>query len=176
MVPQCFIKNMLRSLIVVHFGGVHAEIRRCRVDFPSGFQETVESLAWVLRLEERAFAAAGSSFEKDIRTRIEPANDANFLQSDAIGLAEDHSATGGENDTADADGLLEDSLLDLPKVRLAVIGEDFGDGTILGLNDEFIRVDETVAGQSGHAPAHGRLAAAHEANQYDVGKHPPTLS
>lgn len=176
MSPQRLVQNVLRGLIVIQMRGIDAKIGHICVDFPPGTEESVEAFAGIFGLKERALAAAGGALEEDFRVGIEPPDDADLAQGDLIWLAEHQPATRGEDDPENAHRLLQDALLHRSKVRFSGIGKDFRDGAVFSLRHQIVCVDEAVPGQSSQATAHGRFAAAHEANQYDVGKHRARLS
>lgn len=150
-------------------GGIDPEIRRFGVNFPSRGEQIVEGLAGVVGLEEGPLAAPTGALEEDIRVGVEPGDHTDAAQGFPVFRSENRPPAGGKNNSAQSDGIEKHPLLDISEIRLAIRGKDLRYAPAFGLDDHFVRIQKTMARQARHPPSDGRLAAAHEADENEVG-------
>ena len=167
--PHGLIQKPLRGFIVSESGGIEAEIGGFGIKPAAGVEQSVEGLARIVGLQQRALAAAGGTLEENVRIGIQPGHDTDFLQGFPVFLTQDKPAAGGKNDSADSDEALHRPLLHFPEEFLAVTGKNLGNAPALALHDLIICVHEAVSGQRGQTAANGGFPAAHESDENEVG-------
>ena len=162
------LENPASNGIVINVAGVESEVGQRLVDGFSGLEEAIKRFARVVGLKQRATRATRGPLKENIRLRIEPNDDAHFLERLTVLLSQYSPPAGGENDTSDTDQIAQYRLLDIAKSLFSHLRKNLRDTFILSLHDQFIAIHKAVTGERGQAPPNGGLATPHEARKHKI--------
>ena len=168
-------EDFLECLLMREPGGIDTQGAGLLIDGEAGFQQRVEGGAWVLHLEQRTLAAPGGALEEGLRIGMQPNHGPDSLEQVAVLLAKDGASARGEDDALGADKLLQFRGLAIPEAFLALLGEEVGDALARSGDDQIIAVEEVIPEARRQPSADAALAAAHEADEDDIGIHDSIL-
>ena len=147
-------------------GAAPASTRTCACAY-AAWRTANSRSSWLRSAASGRRPSAGSG-DQQIERHVEPDRHAVHVHRRAILGVHERPAAGRDDDVAERQQQLEDLALDGAEVRLALPGEDVGDGPALARFDQLVDVLGPPAQTCGECPRDGALAGRHEPDQIDL--------